>query len=194
MRHDDIPKRRKRSDGDSPQARSTLPAGERHLGWPAGRRKMAGRDNVYWPTRLQRAYESANTAGSAMVILDAQEAAVGFHAAHAFLRLRDFAAARFADAPRGGSAESASRQWRGSVRESKSLSLRPPGKREISKASLLDRVRGIAAYSPGGKRRSEGTDRALLARVLPLPCANRCSAVAPPTLPVTPVTKTCVFS
>src|SRR3984957_9621947 len=39
---------------------------------------------------LQRAFESANTVGSTMVIVDAlDEAAVGFYAAHGFVRLPD---------------------------------------------------------------------------------------------------------
>lgn len=39
---------------------------------------------------LQRAFESANTVGSSMVIVDAlNEAAAGFYAAHGFVRLPD---------------------------------------------------------------------------------------------------------
>ena len=39
---------------------------------------------------LQRAFESANTVGSSMVIVDAlDEAAAGFYAAHGFVRLPD---------------------------------------------------------------------------------------------------------
>ena len=50
---------------------------------------------------LQRAFESASTVGSSMVVVDAlDEAAAGFYAAHGFVRLPELAAARAADAPR----------------------------------------------------------------------------------------------
>jgi hypothetical protein len=42
------------------------------------------------PTPLQRAFESASTVGSSMIIVDAlDEAAAGFYAGHGFLRLPD---------------------------------------------------------------------------------------------------------
>ena len=49
---------------------------------------------------LQRAFESASTVGSSMVIVDAlDEPAAGFYAAHGFVRLPELAAPRAADAP-----------------------------------------------------------------------------------------------
>ena len=48
---------------------------------------------------LQRAFESASTVGSSMVIVDAlDEAAAGFYAAHGFVRLPELAAPCYADA------------------------------------------------------------------------------------------------
>ena len=55
---------------------------------------------------LQRAFESANTVGSSMVIVDAlEEAAAGFYAAHGFVRLPDSLRLVMPMRPAGGGSE-----------------------------------------------------------------------------------------
>ena len=53
-------------------------------------RQGHGLGSVLLADALQRAFESANTVGSSMVIVDALvEAAAGFYATHGFVRLPD---------------------------------------------------------------------------------------------------------
>ena len=82
---------------------------------------------------LQRAFESASTVGSSMVIVDAlDEAAAGFYAAHGFVRLPDSLRLVLPMRLAGGALNDELRirlaTAPGSAGEAKSPSLRPPGK------------------------------------------------------------------
>ncbi len=85
----DVPERTRQEHGPA------LPAGERHLDRPVGRRKgQAGAASGRGPGQddaLQRGLrERRSTVGSSMVIVDTLDgAAAGFYAAHGFVRLPD---------------------------------------------------------------------------------------------------------
>lgn len=61
------------------------------VGWPSSKDQQGQRlGSILLADALQRAFESASTVGSSMVIVDAlDEAAAGFYAAHGFMRLPD---------------------------------------------------------------------------------------------------------
>lgn len=90
VRYDDIPRRRTRGGAG---ARAALPVGQLDLDRSArGRQGPAGTafGSVLLADALQRSFESADTVGSSMVIVDAlDETAAGFYAAHGFVRLPD---------------------------------------------------------------------------------------------------------
>ena len=83
---------------------------------------------------LRRAFESASTVGSSMVIVDAlDEPAAGFYATHGFVRLPDSPRLVLPMRLAGGRAEwtvlhSGRHRHRGASGEAKSPSLRPGGK------------------------------------------------------------------
>jgi GNAT superfamily N-acetyltransferase len=90
VRHGDLAGR---CAGGGAQARPALPSGERDADRSPGcREEHQGQrlGAVLLVDALQRAFDTAGTVGSSMVVVDAlDEAAAGFYAAHGFVRLPD---------------------------------------------------------------------------------------------------------